>query len=275
MNQQVNEKYQQIVETWQSKNIHNANSLQNILGDRSILFAYNSTTIEDNAVKLKDVITAFSTRSLIEYTGPIRAVLNINNAYKVWKEFLKAYDRRAAISEELVKNFQRLITEDTYSDDRLEKGEAPGEYKKGFYVVGDEVGASPEETPFEMEELIEDFNDTNFTKEQALTAAAYFHCKFENIHPFSDGNGRTGRLMLNYILVNNNLPPVIIHADQESRERYYEALNVWNEEQSLAAMVDLLKEQTVKTWDLEQILNYGLDEKAKNERNHGDDDGLH
>lgn len=82
---------------------------------------------------------------------------------------------------------------------------------------------------------------------KALTAAAYYHVKFENIHPFADGNGRTGRLTMNYFLLTHNHPPIIIH--QEDRKNYYSALEAWDERQELTPMVDFLKEQTAKTWE--------------------------
>lgn len=82
--------------------------------------------------------------------------------------------------------------------------------------------------------------------EQALTAAAYFHAKFENIHPFADGNGRTGRLLMNSLLLLWDHPPIIIH--EEDRKDYYSALESFDTQQELAPLVDYLKKQTVKTW---------------------------
>ena len=80
-----------------------------------------------------------------------------------------------------------------------------------------------------------------------MIAAAYFHVKFENIHPFADGNGRTGRLAMNYLLVRHNHPPIIIH--EEDRKQYYDALEQWDREQNLEPMLNLLKEQTIRTWE--------------------------
>lgn len=80
----------------------------------------------------------------------------------------------------------------------------------------------------------------------ALSAAAYFHAKFENIHPFADGNGRVGRLAMNYFLLIHNHPPIIIH--EEDRKKYYTALEAWDSTQDLDPLCSFLKEQTVKTW---------------------------
>ena len=128
---------------------------------------------------------------------------------------------------------------------RYLKGERPGVYKKNDYVTGvQEVGALPEDVPEELSELASELEDIR--PEQALTAAAYFHAKFENIHPFADGNGRAGRLLMNYLLLLLDHPPVIIHA--EDRRAYYNALEQFDSDQKLDSLVDFLKSQTVKTW---------------------------
>ena len=93
-------------------------------------------------------------------------------------------------------------------------------------------------------ELLDELQD--ISPEKILTAAAFFHVKFENIHPFADGNGRVGRLVMNYLLVLHNHPPIIIH--EEDRKAYYEALEAWDTVQSIEPMRAFLKEQTAKTW---------------------------
>ena len=108
-----------------------------------------------------------------------------------------------------------------------------------------ETGASPDEVHEEMSELLFELYD--IPDEKALTAAAYFHAKFENIHPFSDGNGRVGRIVMNYILILHNHPPIIIF--EEDRKEYYTALEVWDERQELLPLISVLEKQTVKTWD--------------------------
>lgn len=125
-------------------------------------------------------------------------------------------------------------------------GERPGEYKRHDYVTGrEEVGAAPEDVADEVRELLDELLDVE--PENALTAAAYFHAKFENIHPYVDGNGRVGRLAMNYLLVLHGHPPVIIH--EEDRKEYYAALEAWDTRQELAPLREFLKRQTKKTWE--------------------------
>lgn len=109
----------------------------------------------------------------------------------------------------------------------------------------DEVGAAPEDVADEVQELLEELRDV--TSENVLTSAAYFHAKFENIHPFADGNGRAGRLAMNYLLVLYGHPPIIIH--EEDRKEYYAVLDAWDTQQELVPLREFLKWQTEKTWE--------------------------
>lgn len=64
--------------------------------------------------------------------------------------------------------------------------------------------------------------------------------------PHSDGNGRTGRLAMNYFLILHNHPPIIIH--EEDRRAYFEALEAWDSNQNLDMLRNFLITQTEKTW---------------------------
>ena len=145
-----------------------------------------------------------------------------------------------------MKEFQLRLTQKTYDTRRWQLGERPGEYKRHDYVTGkNEVGAAPDEVSEEMRELLAEVTDV--PAEKALTAAAYYHAKFENIHPFADGDGRTGRLTMNCFLLLHDHPPIIIH--EEDRKTYYSALEAWDERQELESFIGFLKEQTAKTWE--------------------------
>ena len=161
--------------------------------------------------------------------------------------FLANYFSRS-MNEKFIKELQYELTKNTYDERRYSIGERPGEYKKHDYVTGrEEVGALPEDVPEEIGELLSDLAETNLdSPKHILTAAAYFHAKFENIHPFADGNGRTGRLATNYFLMNHNHPPLIIH--EEDRNDYYAALESWDTKQELAPLKEFLTSQIEKTW---------------------------
>lgn len=242
--------YEKAIAMWQSKGISTDAELAEALNGHSIAFAYNSGKIENDKITYHDTREIFEHDGVTSYTGDLRTLFEIRNAKDANEYFLSAFNNRLQLNEQLVLDFQRILTKNTYDTRRWRLGERPGEYKKHDYVTGkEEIGASPEEVEEEMRELLEDIQD--FPKEKALTAAAFFHVKFENIHPFADGNGRAGRLLMNYLLVLNNHPPIIIH--EEDRKAYYDALEAWDSSQTLEPMVAFLKEQTAKTWE-KQIL---------------------
>ena len=242
--------YEKAIALWQSKGISTDAELAEALNGHSIAFAYNSGKIENDKITYHDTREIFEHDGVTSYTGDLRTLFEIRNAKDANEYFLSAFNNRLQLNEQLVLDFQRILTKNTYDTRRWRLSERPGEYKKHDYVTGkEEIGASPEEVEEEMRELLEDIQD--FPKEKALTAAAFFHVKFENIHPFADGNGRAGRLLMNYLLVLNNHPPIIIH--EEDRKAYYDALEAWDSSQTLEPMVAFLKEQTAKTWE-KQIL---------------------
>ncbi len=238
--------YVKAVALWQSKKITNDAELAQVLNGHSIAFAYNSGKIENDNITYHDTREIFEHDGVTSYTGDLRTLFEIRNAKDANEFFLSAFNARLPVDEALIKEFQSLLTKNTCDIRRWQLGERPGEYKRHDYVTGrEEIGAPPEDVKEEMDELLDDLRD--FPPEKILTVAAFFHAKFENIHPFADGNGRTGRLVMNYLLVLNDHPPIIIH--EEDRKSYYDALEAWDRSQDLEPMRVFLKEQTVKTWE--------------------------
>lgn len=238
-------KYDQILGYWKSKNVKGVAELAEALNGQSILFAYNSGRIENQHVTYSDTRDIFERDGVSSYTGDLRTLFEIRNAKAGCEYFLTAFDDRLPLNQELLLEMQKLLTLNTYDERRYKLGERPGTYKLHDYVTGkNEIGARPEDVETEVNELLAELD--NISDENALTAAAYFHVKLENIHPFADGNGRTGRMLMNYFLVMHNHPPITIH--EEDRKEYYAALEAWDEVQDLEPMISFLKEQAIKTW---------------------------
>lgn len=237
--------YESAVQLWRQRNIQNDAELAEALNGHSITFAYHSGKIENDKITYHDTREIFEHDGVTSYTGDLRTLFEIRNAKEAYELFLTAFNEKRAVDETLVKEFQFKLTNNTYDTRRYRLGERPGEYKKHDYVTGrEEVGAAPEDVAEEMSELLREIQD--IPDDKVLTAAAYFHAKFENIHPFADGNGRTGRLLMNYILVIHHHPPVVIH--EEDRLGYFNALEAWDTALELAPLIEFLKSQTVKTW---------------------------
>lgn len=238
--------YKKAIALWQKKNVTNDAELAEALNGHSIAFAYHSGKIENENITYHDTREIFEHDGVTSYTGDLRTLFEIRNEKEAYELFLSAFRNSRPMDERLIKEFQQKLTQNTYDTRRYPLGERPGEYKLHDYVTGrEEVGAPPEDVAEEMDELLSEL--TGIPDDKTLTAAAYFHAKFENIHPFADGNGRVGRLTMNYFLVLHNHPPVTIH--EEDRKSYYEALEAWDTRQDLEPLCAFLRWQTAKTWE--------------------------
>lgn len=255
------EMYKKAVKFWHEMNICTDAELESALESYSILFSYHSGKIENERITYHDTREIFEHDGVTGYTGDLRTLFEIRNAKQTYQMMLDAFQERRIIDEEFIKEMQGSLTQNTYDPRRWQIGERPSEYKKHDYIVGEkEVGALAEDVHEEMAELLEDILEV--PDEKAIIGAAFFHAKFENIHPFADGNGRTGRLAMNYFLILHNHPPITIY--EEDRKDYYAALDMWDEYQELQPLIDFLKEQTAKTWQ-NQI-------ERHEKRNHKDND---
>lgn len=242
--------YKQILDFWRNKNIKTEAELEAVLQAYGVNFAYHSGKIENDKVTYHDTREIFDKNGVTSYTGDLRTLFEIKNSKDAYERILRAYEEKEPLTEKFVKEIQKLLTKGTDDNRRYSLGERPGEYKKGDYVTGkNEVGALAEDVSEEMTELLEEMQDEfyDIDDNHVLMAAAYFHAKFENIHAFSDGNGRTGRLLMNYYLLSMNHPPIIIH--EEDRKAYYDALESFDTEMKLKPLRCFLEEQLEKTWE--------------------------
>ncbi|MFH0712035.1 MAG: Fic family protein [archaeon] len=106
------------------------------------------------------------------------------------------------------------------------------------------VGVPKKELNDYLKDFIEWYKE-NKNKFKPLVLAAILHNQFEHIHPFQDGNGRVGRLLLNYILLKNNYPPINIVL--EDRQEYYKSLYEYSKRDDLKPTLKLLIKQYKKT----------------------------
>ena len=128
-----------------------------------------------------------------------------------------------ALSERFIKQLHAVLKSGT-SDSRKDWF-AVGEYKRLPNEVGGQDTVLPEEVSAKMRKLLDEYNST---KEKTLEDIIDFHYRFERIHPFQDGNGRVGRLLLFKECLRNNIVPFII--DEELKMFYYRGLHEWKTE---------------------------------------------
>ena len=220
--------------------------IEDQLNDFRILFAYNSNRIENQEITYNDTREIFEDGKVTGFSGDPRTLFEIQNQKKCYEFLLDKLVEREEISVELIKQIHKILTEGTYDENRYAKGERPGEFKKGDYIVGaDEVGSSSEDVKADIEELVKEINENN--SDDYLLKGAYMHCRFEAIHPFADGNGRAGRTLLNYYFMINGLKPLIIY--DEDKRMYYECLQAYDKKDTLEPMMKFLEYSQAKTWE--------------------------
>lgn len=242
-------KYTAVIAYWQSLKIDSKEKLENVLDNFRILFAYNSGAIENAEITYHDTREIFENGKVISFTGNLRTIFEISNQKTCYEYLLDKIIKKEKISENLIKKVHELLTIGTYDERRyILNGERPGEYKKHDYVTGrEEVGTSANEVAKEIENLVNEVNSVNTNDaEDIIKIATYFHNKFENIHAFADGNGRVGRTLTNYILMINNMPPLIVY--DEDKKYYYAALEKYDKEDDIKSMIEFFKYEMEKTW---------------------------
>lgn len=234
--------YKQCITIWREK-------LSEELMNRFFLkFTYSSNKIENNETRLTDVEAVFKGSTVVNFKGNRTTITEIENHKELCKNIFKlSEENNSKLSIDLIKYFHHVLMKDCFREEFLIKGEKPGEFKKGDYIVGlHDVGASPLEVEENLESLVDEVNGVEINDNNALTIVSYFHCWFETIHPFADGNGRVGRMLINYILLGNNIPPIVLFENE--KEKYYLALEYFNETQEIDKMVNFLEDQAYKTW---------------------------
>jgi Fic family protein len=232
---------------WRGWRVESVAEIDCRLHNFRILFAYNSGKIENSDITYHDTREIFENGRVVNFTGNPRSVFELENQ-KLCYEFLKhKIAAREPLSVQLVLETHAILTGGTYDETRyVERGERPGAFKKHDYVTGrEEVGSTPEDVAEDIAALLDELSD--FADGDTLKAAAYFHARFEYIHPFADGNGRVGRTLMNYFLMIHSHPPIIIY--DEDKAGYYAGLESYDQSENMRPMHDFLLRQAERTWE--------------------------
>ena len=205
------------------------------------LFTYDSTNIEGNTLTLQE-----TSQLLFENITPRKSLREINEVVNHKKAFDFLLSNKRDISKELVFQLHKLVVQNTLKKD-LEN--QIGKYRTlQVYIRGAEwLPPKPADVPKEMASLFSWYSK-NKKKVHPIILAAYFHSAFETIHPFADGNGRVGRLLMNMILRKHKYPTINI--PNKKKYIYYKVLESSQIKGGLRPLIkfllDLLKEEKVR-----------------------------
>lgn len=205
------------------------------------LFTYDSTNIEGNTLTLQE-----TSQLLFENVTPRKSLREINEITNHKEAFDFILENKEDISKELILKLHKLVVKNTL---KPELKNQIGKYRTlQVYIRGtDWLPPKPTEVPKEMASLLSWYTK-NKKKLHPLILATYFHSAFETIHPFVDGNGRAGRLLLNLILRKNNFP--MINIPSKRKYIYYETLRSSQIDGNLRPLVkflfDLIKSENIQ-----------------------------
>lgn len=166
------------------------------------IFETNTLGFENEAVNVDDIIETVNHFRCIDYV--------IENAEK-------------PLTESFIKEHHKMLK--TGTADSRKEWFAVGKYKKFANEVGGEITVLPDEVPLRMKKLISQYSDL---KAVTLEDIIDFHYQFEAIHPFQDGNGRVGRLIMLKECLCHSIVPFIISDDLKMF--YYRGLKNWEQE---------------------------------------------
>lgn len=195
---------------------HNKRDRSGIYATTQRLLAYNSNKIEGSTLTEEQTASLFDTGSLPKSDDYYRAkdIEEMNGHFLMFNLMINTLDQE--LSEDLIKRFHYELKSGVFED--RANGYAIGDYKTRPNIIGNNRTTLPKDVPTEMKNLLEWYNK----QEKSLTTLAQFHTRYETIHPFQDGNGRTGRLILFRECLNNDLITFII--EDKNRNEYIEAL---------------------------------------------------
>lgn len=202
-------------------------TLESYLKAFSIEYTHNSTAIEGNT------LTLIQTKTVIEDGISIggkmlREIYEVLNHEKAFKYVRKCIEENKELDENIIKDIHAITMENIMTG---------GIYRNVDVYISGAQHTPP--SPNEMYRQIKMFyNDLSSNTLNPIELAAWTHAEFVKIHPFTDGNGRTSRLIMNYQLMKNGYLPISI--DKKDRLSYYEALEEYAVNNNLTPFADMI-----------------------------------
>ena len=196
----------------------------NLYHNTQIIFAYNTNHIEGSTLTEDQTRYIFETNTILfegETVASVDDILETANHFKIVDYMLDKAEEN--LTEDIIKEFHKILKEGTM--DSRKEWFMVGDYKKIVNEAGNMRTSTPRQTPKDMVKLMEWYNSL---EKITINEIIEFHVRFEKIHPFQDGNGRVGRIiMFKECLKNNIIPFIILDKDKLF---YYRGLKEYKNE---------------------------------------------
>ena len=214
---------------------HSKRDRSGVYGFTQRLMAYNSNKIEGSTLTEEQTASLFDTGVLPKSDDYYRAkdVEEMNGHFLMFNKMLETLDKE--LSTDLIKQFHFELKSGVFED--RANGYAIGDYKKRPNMIGLYETTLPNQVAEEMEHLLDWYRSQPIS----LEILAEFHARYESIHPFQDGNGRTGRMILFRECLYHGIAPFII--EDANRPEYLDALKAYREKQSVTELTTLFQKE--------------------------------
>lgn len=206
-----------------------------IYGFTQRTMAYNSNKIEGSTLTEDQTAALFEEGVIAASEDYYRAkdIEEMNGHFLMFNYMLSSINE--TLSQDMIKRFHYELKSGVFED--RANGYAIGDYKKRPNEVGRYKTCLPENVPSEMGSLFSWY----FSDSISLDRIAEFHLRYEELHPFQDGNGRTGRMIVFRECLHNNIIPPIIKDD--NRRRYIDALISYRTNRNTLPMITLFLDE--------------------------------
>ena len=227
----------------------------NIYYYSQVNFSYNSNKIEGSRLTSDQTEAIFDTSSFIPKSNDLIELddlIEVKNHFKLFDYMLDNVDKK--LTKEIIIEMNKILKRNTSDEDN------PRYNVGGFKIVPNIIGVvniidttAPEEVEEAIETLLNEYNTkSNVTLENIID----FHYKFEKIHPFGDGNGRVGRIIMFKECLKNNIMPFIVL--DEDKTYYMRGLKEYEHDKMF--LIDTIKhEQDLYESVCEKLLDFEID----------------
>lgn len=227
----------------------------NIYYYSQVNFSYNSNKIEGSRLTSDQTEAIFDTSSFIPKSNDLIELddlIEVKNHFKLFDYMLDNVDKK--LTKEIIIEMNKILKRNTSDEDN------PRYNVGGFKVVPNIIGVVniiDTTAPVEVEEAIETLlNEYNSKSNVTLENIIDFHYKFEKIHPFGDGNGRVGRIIMFKECLKNNIMPFIVL--DEDKTYYMRGLKEYEHDKMF--LIDTIKhEQDLYESVCEKLLDFEID----------------
>ena len=196
-------------------------------------FAYNTNHIEGSTITPDETASIYETGTILTSSDKVivlKDATEVKNHFTLFKYMLDTIDDK--LSENMIKKFHFILKEGTLTDEEKEWF-VVGDYKKKKNFVGNITTSLPSEVAKDMQNLLEWYEKIDNKRVEDIIE---FHVRFERIHPFQDGNGRVGRMIMFRECLYNDIMPFYI--EDRNKEFYIRGIKEYQVNNEKGYLID-------------------------------------